>query len=189
MKPAPQSEGALQNASMVCEENLQPCSDQVRGRTKDRDCTQEPRATQKAVSPCANLLDSERDTAQLKGSEPCGSDTLCFLRAKLDDLKVRQEGEKAMPILPNPSGSREARAWAGTERTSEVLKTLRKRLSLGDPTSEKVTTKTPSQEADDAVVTLAKAIRRLIKGSSVGSGSGVSGREENEDSLEGVPGS
>ena len=184
MKPAPQSEEALQNAGIVCEENLQPCADQVRGSTRDRDCTQEPRATQKAVSPCANLLDSEGDTAQLKGSEPCGSDTLSCLRAKLDDLKVRLGGEKAMPILPGPSGSRGARAWARTERTSEVLKTLRKRLSLGDPTSENVTTKTPSQEADDAVVTLAKAIRRLIKGSSVGSGSGVSGGEENEDSLE-----
>ena len=89
-----------------------------------------------------------------------------------------------MPILPSQSGSREARAWARTERTSEILKTVRKRLSLGVPTSEKVTTKTPSQEADDAVVTLAKAIRRLIKGGSVGSCSGVSGGEENEDSLE-----
>ena len=184
MEPAPQSEEALQNAGIVCEENLQPCADQVRGSARARDCTQEPRATQKAVSPCANLLDSEGDTAQLKGSEPCGSDTLSCLRAKLDDLKVRLGGEKAMPILPGPSGSRGARAWARTERTSEVLKTLRKRLSLGDPTSENVTTKTPSQEADDAVVTLAKAIRRLIKGGSVGSGSGVSGEEENEDSLE-----
>ena len=184
MKPSPQSEEALQKVGMISEENLQPCSDQARGSTRDRVCTQEPRAAQKAVSPCANLLDSERGTAQLRGSEPCGSDTLSFLRSKLDDPKVRQEGEKAMPTLPSPSGTREARAWARTERTSEILKTLRKRLSLGDPTSEKVTTKTPSQEADDAVVTLAKAIRRLIKGSSFGSGSGVSGGEENEDSLE-----
>ena len=109
------------------------------------------------------------------GSEPCRSETLCFLRAKLDDLKVRQEGEKAMPMLSSPSESREARAWARTERSGEVRKTLRKRLSLGDPTSEKFTIKTPSQEAEDAVVTLAKAIRRRIKGSSVGSDSGVSG--------------
>ena len=67
MKPAPQSEEALQNASMACEESLQPCSDQARGSTRDRACAQEPRAAQKAASPCANLLDSERDTAQLEG--------------------------------------------------------------------------------------------------------------------------
>ena len=184
VKPAPQSEEALQNAGMFCEENLQPCSDQVRGSPRDRVCTQEPRATQKGVSPCANLLGSERDAPQLMGSEPCGSDTLCFLRAKLDDLKVRQEEEKALPMLPSPSESREARAWARTERSSEVRKTLRKRLSLGGPTSEKFTIKARSQEAEDAVVTLAKAIRRRVKGSSVGSGSGVSGRKENENSLE-----
>ena len=178
MKAAPRSEKA------ACEESLQPCSDQVRGSTRDRVCTQDPHDARKAASPCANLVDSERDTPQLKGFEPCDSDTLSFLRGKLDDLKVRQEGEKAMPVLPSQSGSREARAWARTERTSEILKTVRKRLSLGGPTSEKVTTKTPSQEADDAVVTLAKAIRRLIKGGSVGSCSGVSGGEENEDSPE-----
>ena len=69
-----------------------------------------------------------------------------------------------MPKLPGPSGARGARAWTRTESTSEVLQTLRKRLSLGDPTSENVTTKAPSQEGDDAVAILAKAIRRLIKG-------------------------
>ena len=184
MKPAPQSEEALQNAGMVCEGNFQPCSDQVRGSTRGWNCTQKPRATQKAESPCANLFGSERVTALLMGSEPCGLDTLCFLRTILDVLKVRQEGEKAMAMLPSPSELREDRAWARTERSSEVRKTLRKRLSLGDPRSEKFTFKAPSQEAEDAVATLAKAIRRRIKGRSVGSGSGVSGGKENEDSLE-----
>ena len=141
------------NAGIVSEESLQPSADQVRGSARARDCTQEPRVTQEAVGPCANLLDSEGDTAQLGGSESCGSDTRSYLRAKLDDLKVRLGGEKAMPKLPGPSGARGARAWTRTERTSEVLQTLRKRLSLGDPTSENVTTKAPSQEADDAVVT------------------------------------
>ena len=136
------------------------------------------------MGPCANLLDSEGDTAQLGGSESCGSDPRSYLRAKLDDLKVRLVGEKAMPKLPGPSGARGARAWTRTERTSEVLQTLRKRLSLGDPTSENVTTKAPSQEGDDAIAILAKAIRRLIKGGNNGSGSGVFGGEEDEDSLE-----
>ena len=162
-KPAPHCEEALHNASIVSEESLQPSADQVRGSARARDCTQEPRVTQEAVGPCANLLDSEGDTARLGGSESCGSDTRSYLRAKLDDLKVRLGGEKAMPKLPGPSGARGARAWTRTERTGEVLQTLRKRLSLGDPTSENVTTKAPSQEADDAVVILAKAIRRLIK--------------------------
>ena len=161
MKAAPRFEKA------ACEESLQPCSDQVRGSMRDRVCTQDPHDARKAASPCANLVDSERDTPQLKGFEPCDSDTLSFLRAKLDDLNVRQEGEKATPVLPSQSESREARAWARTERTSEILKTVRKRLSLGGPTSEKVTTKTPSQEADDTVVTLATAIRRLIKGAAL----------------------
>ena len=125
MKPAPQSGEALRYAGMVCEENLQPCSDQV-----------------------------------------------------------RQEGEKALPIVPSPSELREDRAWARTERSSEVRKTLRKRLSLGDPRSEKFTFKAPSQEAENAVATLAKAIRRRFKGRSAGSGSGVFGGKENEDSLE-----
>ena len=124
-KPAPQSGEALQYAGMVCEENLQPCSDQV-----------------------------------------------------------RQEGEKALPMVPSPSELREDRAWVRTERSSEVRKTLRKRLSLGDPRSEKFTFKAPSQEAENAVATLAKAIRRRIKGRSAGSGSGVSGGKENGDSLE-----
>ena len=102
MKPALQSEEALQNANIICKENLQPCSDQIRGSTRDRDCTQEPRCTQKAVSPCAYLLDSGRDTAQLKGSEPCGSVTLSFLYAKLDVLKVRQEGGESDANTPRP---------------------------------------------------------------------------------------
>ena len=68
-----------------------------------------------------------------------------------------------MPKLPGPSGARGARASTRTEITTEVLQSLRKRLSLGDPTSENVTTKATSQEGDDAVAILAKAIRRLIK--------------------------
>ena len=133
MKPASQSQEALVNASIICKENSKPCSDQFRGSTRYRDCTQAPRGTQKAVTPCAYLLGGGRDTAQLKGSEPCGSVTFSFLYAKLDVLKVRQEGKKAMPILPSQCGAREARAWARTVRTSEVLKILRKRLVLGDP--------------------------------------------------------
>ena len=78
MKPAPQSEEALQNAGMVCKENFQPCSDQVRGSTRGWNCTQKPRATQKAESRCANLFGSERVTALLMGSEPCRLDTLFF---------------------------------------------------------------------------------------------------------------
>ena len=130
MKPAPQSEEALQNAGIVCEENLQPCADQVRGSARARDCTQEPRATQKAVSPCANLLDSEGDTAQLKGSEPCGSDTLSCLRAKLDDLKVRLGGENANTPGPKwvtwgPSLGANRKNQRGTEDPAETAESRR----------------------------------------------------------------
>ena len=97
---------------------------------------------------------------------------------------VRQEGERALPMVPSPSELREDRAWARTERSSEVRKSLRKRLSLGDPRSEKFTFKSPSQEAENAVATLVKSIRRRIKGRSTGSGSGISRGRENEDSLE-----
>ena len=148
MKPAPQSEEALQNAGIVCEENLQPCAEQVRGSARARDCTQEPRATQKAVSPCADLLDSEGDTAQLKGSEPCGSDTLSCLRAKLDDLKVRLGGEKAM--LPSLGVNRKNQR--GTEDPAETAESRRPDI------------RERYHEDTFAVVTLAKAIRRLIKG-------------------------
>ena len=89
-----------------------------------------------------------------------------------------------MSMVPIPSELREDRAWARTERSSEVRKTLRKRLSLGDPRSEKFTFKAPSQEAENAVASLVKAIRRRNKGRSTGSGSGISGGKENEDSLE-----
>ena len=89
-----------------------------------------------------------------------------------------------MPKLPGPSGARGARASTRTEITTEVLQSLRKRLSLGDPASENVTSKATSQEGDDAVAILAKAIRRLIKGGNSGPGSGDYGREEDEDPLE-----
>ena len=177
-KPAPQCEEAVHDPGIDSGESLQPCN------ARARDSTQEPRVTQESVGPCANLLDSEGDIAQLGGTESSGSDARSYLRAKLDDLKVKLGGEKAMPKLPGPSGARGARASTRTESTSEVLQSLRKRLSLGDPTSENVTTKATSQEGDDAVAILAKAIRRLIKGGNNGPGSGVFGREEDEDSLE-----
>ena len=71
---------------------------------------------------CADLLDSEGDTAQLGGTESCGSDARSYLRAKLDDLKVRLGGEKAMPKLPGPPGrarmstSERAVFWAVSSR-------------------------------------------------------------------------
>ena len=89
-----------------------------------------------------------------------------------------------MPKLPGRSGARGARASTRTEITTEVLQSLRKRLSLGDPASENVTSKATSQEGDDAVAILAKAIRRLIKGGNNGPGTGDYGREEDEDPLE-----
>ena len=183
-KRAAQCEEAVRDPGIDSGESLQPFVSQERGNARARDSAQEPRVTQESVGPCANLLDSEGDFAQLGGAESPGSDARSYLRAKLDDLKVKLGGEKAMPKLPGPSGARGARASTRTEITSEVLQSLRKRLGLGDPASENVTSERTSQEGDDAVVILAKAIRRLIKGGNNGPGSGDYGREEDEDSLE-----
>ena len=183
-KPAAQREEAVHEPGIDSGETLQPFVSQERGNARARDSAQEPRVTQESVGPCANLLDSEGDFAQLGGAESSGSDERSYLRAKLDDLKVKLGGEKAMPELPGPSGARGARASMRTEITTEVLQSLRKRLSLGDPASENVTSKASSQEGDDAVAILAKAIRRLIKGGNSGPGSGDYGREEDEDPLE-----
>ena len=136
------------------------------------------------MTPCTYLLGSGRDTAQLKGSEPCGSGYTFFSLRKAGCPEGQAGGGESDANTPKPVWAREARAWARTVGTSEVLKTLRKRLFLGDPRSEEPTTKTPSLEADDAIVTLAKAIRVLVKRGNVGSGSEVTGEEGNEDSLE-----
>ena len=101
-KPAPQCEEAVHDAGIVSEESLQPFVNQERGSARARDCTQEPRVTQEGVGPCANLLDSEGDTAQLGGTESCGSDTRSYLRAKLDDLKVRLERGESDAKTPWP---------------------------------------------------------------------------------------
>ena len=158
-KPASQREEALHDAGIDCEESLRRSPDQVRGGARTRDCAQELRVSQEAVAPCANLLDSEGESARLRASESYDSDSRTYLRAKLDDLKVRLGGEKAMPKPPGASGTRGARAGTRTEGAGEVLQTLRRRLSLADPASDSVTTKAPPPEADDPIVALAKAIR------------------------------
>ena len=66
-KPAPQCEEAVHDPGIVSEESLQSFVNQERGSARARDCTQELLVTQEGVGPCANLLDSEGDTAQLGG--------------------------------------------------------------------------------------------------------------------------
>ena len=136
------------------------------------------------AAPCANLLDSEGEDAWLQASGCNDSVPRTYLRAKLDELKARLGGEKALPKAPGANPARGVRARSRSEGPGEVLQTLRRRLCRTDAAPGDVVRNAAPPEAGDPAIALAKAIQRLVKGGGASADSDIFGGEGDDDPQE-----